>query len=124
MAECIADWMEVEGLIGVQFEDNLGSHKTDMSVAAWKTLLSMFHLPRYYPANLTGVVQPIDRHIGIIFKRAVKIRFKWIMITGMVIMISTDNKRFTSSYVRVLQQTTTNFFVRVLQQRTTTLDSC
>ena len=71
MAECLGDWMEENELVGVQFEDNLGSHKTSESNQAWRTLLPLFRPPRYYPARLTGVVQPIDRHIGIIFKRAV-----------------------------------------------------
>ena len=58
-------------MIGVQFEDNLSSHKTPESKSAWITSLPQFRPPRYYPPRLTGVVQAIDRHLGIHYKRGV-----------------------------------------------------
>ena len=39
--------------------------------SAWKTSLPNFRPPRYYPPRLTGVVQSIDRHVGIHYKRGV-----------------------------------------------------
>ena len=35
-----------------------------------------FRLPKYYPERLTAIVQPIDRHVGIIYKRAVYRTFR------------------------------------------------
>ena len=70
-SECVSDWLKEEDILGVQFEDNLSSHKTEESQSAWKTSLPNFRPPRYYPPRLTGVVQSIDRHVGIHYKRGV-----------------------------------------------------
>ena len=63
--------LESEGMMGVTFEDNLSSHKTLEVLRFWKTHLKNFVGPRFVPANLTDIIQVIDRHIGIIYKRAV-----------------------------------------------------
>ena len=57
--------------MGVNFEDNLSSHNTLEVLEFWKTHLKNFVAPQFVPANLTDIIQVIDRHIGIIYKRAV-----------------------------------------------------
>ena len=52
----------------VQFEDNLSSHKTPAVLAYQRTTNCS---QRLYPPDLTQVLQPIDRHIGIQYKTAV-----------------------------------------------------
>ena len=52
----------------VQFEDNLSSHKTDTVNEFWDSSKCYRKL---YPPELTQVLQPIDRHIGIQYKSAV-----------------------------------------------------
>ena len=52
----------------VQFEDNLSSHKTPEVLAFWETIKCSQIL---YPPDLTHVLQPVDRHIGIQYKTAV-----------------------------------------------------
>ena len=56
---------------GVVFEDNLSSHKTLQVLLFWRAKLTNFTDPQFVPANLTDIIQVIDRHIGIIYKRAV-----------------------------------------------------
>ena len=55
----------------MNFEDNLSSHKTEAVLKFWETELKNFLPPQFVPANLTDIIQVIDRHIGIIYKRAV-----------------------------------------------------
>ena len=52
----------------VQFEDNLSSHKTPM-VKAFQEKVTCNQ--RFFPPDLTQVLQPIDRHVGIIYKTEV-----------------------------------------------------
>ena len=52
----------------VQFEDNLSSHKTDTVSEFWDSSKCYRKL---YPPELTQVLQPIVRHIGIQYKTAV-----------------------------------------------------
>ena len=56
---------------GVVFEDNLSSHKTRQVLRFWEDILPNFIGPQFIPANLTEAIQVIDRHIGIMYKRAV-----------------------------------------------------
>ena len=56
---------------GVVFEDNLSSHKTDEVLRFWQDELPNFIEPQFIPANMTEAIQVIDRHIGIMYKRAV-----------------------------------------------------
>ena len=43
---------------------------------AWGRFMPRFRLPKYLPERLTSIVQPIDRHLGIIYKRAVYRAFR------------------------------------------------
>ena len=52
----------------VQFEDNLSSHKTAAVNEFWK---SSNCIQKLYPPDLTHVIQPVDRHIGIRYKTEV-----------------------------------------------------
>ena len=52
----------------VHFEDNLSSHKTQTVTDFQKTTTCT---QRLFPPDLTHVLQPIDRHVGIIYKRDV-----------------------------------------------------
>ena len=61
---------------GVVFEDNLSSHRTDAVFDFWETEMDMFEPPRFVPPNMTDIVQVIDRHIGIRYKRAVYRAFR------------------------------------------------
>ena len=88
-ADCVENWLEEEDLEAVNFEDNLGeflihvmqlcvstntcsgAHKTKESRRSWRDFLPRFRSPRYFPVRLTAIVQSIDRHLGIIYKRAV-----------------------------------------------------
>jgi hypothetical protein len=67
----IDEWLASEGFDRVQFEDNLSAHKTDAVAEYWKENLKNFLDPRYYPAQLTLLLQAIDHHIGIIYKISV-----------------------------------------------------
>lgn len=67
----IDNWLEMQEFDGVMFEDNLGVHHTDKAAEHWKEELPNFHDPRFYPKNLTLLIQAIDRHIGIQYKNAV-----------------------------------------------------
>jgi hypothetical protein len=71
MLGCINKRLEENGETGVLFADNLSTHKCGDSLDFFKNELTSFAQPRFYPANLTMVVQPVDRHIGIIYKRAI-----------------------------------------------------
>jgi hypothetical protein len=53
------------------FEDNLSYHKTDEVMRFWENELDQFAEPRFFPANMTMILQPIDRHIDIRYKEAV-----------------------------------------------------
>ena len=55
---------------GVFTEDNLGSHKTPMLMDWWEDNMPQW-VHRYYPPNLTWCLQPVDRHVGIVYKLAV-----------------------------------------------------
>ena len=56
---------------GLVIEDNLSSHKTDEALDFWANELENFLMPEFVPPNMTEVIQVIDRHIGILYKRAV-----------------------------------------------------
>ena len=58
---------EIEGSTAVLFEDNLGGHKTEMTLKLFALLLKCFAAPRNYPKNFT-FCKPIDRHIGKMYK--------------------------------------------------------
>ena len=57
------------GMKGVTFEDNLSAQKTLEVLQFWKTHLTNFVDPQFVQANLTDIIQVIDRHIGVINKR-------------------------------------------------------
>ena len=63
----------------IQLEDNLSSHKTEAVDRAWR-----LHLPhwirRYFPAQMTWCLQPIDRHVGKRYKIAVYRKLRSIMV--------------------------------------------
>ena len=63
--------LEEKDEVGVLFADNLSTHKSEESLTFFKNELPAFAEPRFYPPNLTMSLQPIDRHIGIIYKKAV-----------------------------------------------------
>jgi hypothetical protein len=67
----VDNFLGEEGKKGVLFEDNLSSHLTDAVVEHWSQELENFFQPRYYPANLSLVLQAINRHLGICYKVAV-----------------------------------------------------
>lgn len=56
--------------IAVKFEDNQSAHKTEFAIASMALHLSSW-IQILYPPNLTHCLQPVDRHIGIQYKRAV-----------------------------------------------------
>ena len=61
---------------GVVFEDNLSSHHTEDVMQHWKDNLPNFVPPRFVPANMTDIVQVVDRHIGVRYKQAVYLAFR------------------------------------------------
>ena len=61
---------------GVTFEDNLSSHHTDATMDFWRSELPHFEEPRFVPAKMTEIIQVIDRHIGVQYKRAVYLAFR------------------------------------------------
>ena len=69
----INDILVKEDMQGVAFEDNLSSHVMQATLDFWENdpSLSNFIAPQFLPARMTDIVQVIDRHIGIIYKRAV-----------------------------------------------------
>ena len=71
----------------VQFEDNLSSHKTAAVTSFWKTIKCS---QRLYPPDLTQVLQPIDRHIGIQYKKAVYQAVR--NLTMKKLRLASDNK--------------------------------
>ena len=67
------------GMKGVTFEDNLSSHKTDMVEQFWASELTEFAPPHFCPPNMTSVLQPIDRNVGVIYKGRVYKGYRRIM---------------------------------------------
>ena len=65
------EYLEETGQKGLTIEDNLSSHKTDAVFKYWEEELTNFLPPQFVPANMTETIQVIDRHIGILYKRAV-----------------------------------------------------
>jgi hypothetical protein len=63
--------IESTSVKGVVVEDNLSSHKTDDVIQYWKSELPHYTEPRFIPANMTMVLQVVDRHIGVRYKEAV-----------------------------------------------------
>ena len=64
------------GLKGVVFEDNLSSHQTESVLDFWDTDLPQFTRPVFVPPNMTDIIQVIDRHIGVWYKKAVYCAFR------------------------------------------------
>ena len=56
---------------GLTIEDNLSTHLTEATLNYWANELTNFLPPKMLPANMTDIIQVIDRHIGIRYKRAV-----------------------------------------------------
>jgi hypothetical protein len=56
--------------VAVKFEDNQSAHKTDQALASMERFLANW-IQVLYPPNLTHCLQPVDRHIGIQYKRDV-----------------------------------------------------
>ncbi len=69
----INDHLVEEDMQGVTFEDNLSAHVMQATMDFWENnpSLSNFIAPQFLPPGMTDIVQVIDRHIGIIYKRAV-----------------------------------------------------
>ena len=69
----INDLLKQEGtdMRGVTIEDNLSVHHTSGTEQFWKEELKHFDMARFVPANMTEIVQAIDRHIGVRYKEAV-----------------------------------------------------
>lgn len=67
----VNDHLEEVGMKGLVIEDNLSSHKTDDVFKFWEEELRNFLPPKFVPASMTETIQVIDRHIGILYKRAV-----------------------------------------------------
>jgi len=66
----IHDTLTSKGLKSVIFEDNLSSHITAESKTAWAEMLPKSkHV--LFPPHTTYCLQPVDRHIGIQYKKAV-----------------------------------------------------
>ena len=65
---------------GFVFEDNLTSHHTEDVMQHWKDNPPNFVPPRFVPANMTDIVQVIDRHIGVRYKQAVHMAFRTEMV--------------------------------------------
>ena len=63
--------LEATNEVGVFFADNLSTHKSEDGISSFSEELTSFAPPRFYPANMTMSVQPIDRHIGVMYKTAV-----------------------------------------------------
>ena len=56
---------------GVAFEDNLSSHLTDVVMEFWEREMDMFVPPCFVPPKMMEIIQVIDRHVGIRYKKAV-----------------------------------------------------
>ena len=65
------DFCEEMNLPGVQFEDNLSSHKTNASLDRFSELLPKFAKPQYFPPGTTYCTQPVDRNVGKRYKTPV-----------------------------------------------------
>ena len=64
------------GLKGVVFEDNLSSHQTESVLDFWDKDLPQFTRPVFMRLNMTDIIQVIDRHIGVRYKKAVYRAFR------------------------------------------------
>ena len=73
----INDHLELENelkgtsLCGVSVEDNLSSHQTKAVFDLWREEPKNFGTLEFVPANMTDIIQVIDRHIGVIYKKSV-----------------------------------------------------
>ena len=56
---------------GLVIEDNLSSHKTKAVFDFWDNELTSFDQPEFVPPKMTEIMQAIDWHVGILYKRAV-----------------------------------------------------
>jgi len=76
------DSMAGQGFKCVFFEDNLASHLTAQSRNAWKEYLPTSK-QKLFPPNTTYCLQPVDRHIGIQYKKAVYTEVRDVMLSNM-----------------------------------------
>lgn len=67
----IDTWCESKGSKGIIFQDQLSSYLTGISVATFEEELPNFLPPRYYPSQMSFVLQAVDRHIGKVYKMRV-----------------------------------------------------
>ena len=67
----VNDHLQEVGMKGLVVEDNLSSHKTPAVNRYWEEKFPNFLPPEFVPPNMTETMQVIDRHIGILYKRAV-----------------------------------------------------
>jgi hypothetical protein len=85
----------------VQFEDNLSAHTTEASKETWRQLLPNC-TQRLFPPNTTSVLQPIDRHLGIIYKHAAYRKLRSLMFEkvqgGMTRELSSREKRIALTH--------------------------
>ena len=72
--------LEEEGLKGLVIEDNLSVHHTAQSLEHWANELPAFLPPEFLPANMTLILQVIDRHVGILYKQAVYMAVRKVMM--------------------------------------------
>jgi hypothetical protein len=85
----------------VQFEDNLSAHLTDEVKEAWKQ-----HLPHctqfMFPVGTTDMLQPVDRHIGVQYKRRVYHKLRHILFekakTGVKMELTAQEKRIAITH--------------------------
>ena len=80
MFKPVNDILEGTSLKGVIFEDNVSSHQTDAVFAYFRDQLPNFIDPFFLPARMTMIIQVIDRHIGIQYKRAVYIALRKVIM--------------------------------------------